>query len=80
MRCLVLLGLAASLLGLAGCSTVEPQWVSAADATYKAVAPEYVQYVRGDESLSSLQKEARLLLVQTWAARISSWKELEGER
>jgi len=79
MRCLALLGLGASLLGLVGCSTVKPQWVSAADATFRAVAPEYVQYVREDEGLSSRQREARLLLVKTWEARINAWKELEGE-
>jgi len=54
------------LVSLTGCNLDR-----AADrATYRAVAPEYLEYVRKDPALDQDQKDRRERTVILWAARI----------
>jgi len=78
MRCLILTGLlGVLLLGGLGCG-VETSWVKASRATYNVVAPAHKKYVEADKELTEAQKKNRLLLLQSWEARIVEWeKEVE---
>ena len=60
------------LLALAGCSTPPDSYVEADRATYNNVAPEYLEYVRNDGSLTTEQKLRRERTVHTWNLRIQS--------
>ena len=54
------------LLALTGCNVHR-----AADrATYRAVAPEYLEYVREDGALSEEQRVSREDTVRLWALRV----------
>ena len=76
MRCIVMSIFGALFLfGAAGC-TVEKTWAQAERATYNVVAPAHRKYVVADKEMTSEQKELRLLLLETWEARI---KEHEKE-
>ena len=69
--------LAAVLLGAltlgSGCK-VNEDWVVASDLTYKAIAPGYLTYLEADAAMDPTQKDAKKLVVQSWAARIEEWK------
>ena len=58
--------------GIAGCSTVSNTYLSADRATYQAVGPEYLNYVRSDSSLSESQKQIRIGTVESWQKRIDA--------
>ena len=57
------------LLGLVGC-TPHAAYVEADRATFDAIAPAYLEYVRGDETLDEEQVDRRSRLVDSWRIRI----------
>ena len=67
------LSLACALI-FQGCS-LQDAYVKADRQTYEVIAPEYLRYVRADESLSDAQKRRREAKVRSWDARTS-----EGEK
>ena len=56
-----------------GCAALRPpaaDYVAADRATYEAVAPEYVAYVRADPGLDAEQRDRRARTLATWDARL----------
>lgn len=60
---------------LSGCAGVPESYRAADRATYEAIAPEFVDYVESDESLSESQKRHRRLTVETWRLRLEEAEE-----
>jgi len=71
--------LALLLISLAGCVDMQEQYVEADRLTYEVVAPYHRAYVEGDPSLSPEQVERRLLLLDSWADRITEAEAALGE-
>lgn len=59
------------MLILGGCAFPTEKYIEADRATYEAVAPEYVEYVKSDAKLDEKAKARRLLTVASWGARIT---------
>lgn len=59
-------------LACASCA-VDEGYRAADGATYRAVAPEYLDYIEDDEALDDEQKQSRRDTVATWRQRIDSW-------
>lgn len=66
-----------SVLALAlcfsGCATtdfIQSDYVEADRATFDAVAPRYLEYVKGDPSLDSEEKARRERTITTWRLRL----------
>jgi hypothetical protein len=57
------------LLSLSAC-TPATAYVEADRATFDAIAPAYLDYLRGDELLDESQVDRRSRLVDTWRIRI----------
>lgn len=68
----------ASILSLvlfsAGCCAttdiIREDYTAADRATYKAIAPKYLEYVEGDSSLDSEERERRARTITTWRLRL----------
>ena len=76
-RVVTLSGCMALLLFGVGCGPKET-WVRAARGTFDKVAPAHRKYVEADKDLTADQKKNRLLLLDTWKARVVEWeKEVE---
>lgn len=60
------------LLALCG-SCVSPD-TAAEQATFDAVAPEYLTYVEADEALTEEQKQLRRDTIETWRRRLEAAK------
>jgi hypothetical protein len=58
------------LSGCAQLSAPTPAFVTADQATYSAIAPEYSAYVAADASLTPEQKQRRVDTVATWNLRL----------
>lgn len=55
------------------CATLDAireDYVAADRATYEALAPKYLEYVQGDDSLDSDEKKRRERTVTTWRLRL----------
>lgn len=55
------------------CATVDlirADYTAADRATYEAVAPKYLEYVAGDDDLTSDEKKRRARTVDTWRLRL----------
>jgi len=63
------------LLLFASCEGPSQSYVIADRATYTAIAPEYVRYVRADPNLTDEQKQRREDTVDTWNRRITAAEE-----
>jgi hypothetical protein len=75
MRRNFLLSLLCSLFGLTfliGCSTAPLDYVAADSATYRAIAPEYLDYVIHDPALSQDEKDSRNDTVELWRTRVEA--------
>ena len=57
-----------------GCSMNE-EYVKADQATFDAIAPEYLKYVGVDQALSQEQRDRRVRTVSTWRLRIDKARE-----
>lgn len=68
----LLLLIPALLLGL-GCS-VQKDYVAADEATYGAVAPDWLKRSDADPTLSQTEKDRRHRLADSWAMRIKANK------
>lgn len=66
--------LCAVLACLVGCGSLQGQYVHADEATYDAMAAEYLQYVADDSELDDDQKARRLDTVNSWRRRIDEAK------
>lgn len=66
--------LCATLL-LAGCGSIAKEYVSADRATFEAIAPEYLEYVKADDKLDEDAKKLREANIDSWEYRI-----LQAER
>lgn len=55
---------------LAGCGSIAKEYVGADRATFEAIAPEYLEYVKADESLDEDAKKLREANVDSWEYRI----------
>jgi len=65
--------LSLALLLSSGCATMEAvreDYVAADRATYDAVAPRYLEYVQGDDSLGPDEKKRRERTINTWRLRL----------
>jgi len=66
--------LSIALLSTAGCCAttdlIHADYTAADRATYDAVAPKYLQYVQGDQSLDSDEKKRRERTISTWKLRL----------
>lgn len=63
--------LLALLLVLAGCGSLQDQYVDADRATYQAIWSEYEAYFEADRALSEEQRKRRRRTGKAWRARIS---------
>ena len=78
MRCLILSGfIAVFLFGAAGCG-VNETYIKGSMAMYKAIAPEYLEYVKADPKKTDEEKARRERTVQAWDAMNKEWAETEG--
>lgn len=57
---------------LASCTAPSSAYALADRDTFNAVAPEYQAYVLADGRLSQLEKDRRLLTVETWRMRLAA--------
>jgi len=55
---------------LASCTAPGSGYVQADLATFEAIAPSYSAYVLADPLLNQPEKDRRLLVVETWRARL----------
>lgn len=55
---------------LVGCRFPKRLQIEADRATYEAIAPEYREYVKTDESLDAEEKARRYRTLDTWEMRI----------
>ena len=60
-----------------GCGSVNQQFVRAMDDTAKAICPEYLKYLRADESLSQESKATRIRTVDLFFSTIEDAKEVD---
>ena len=60
-----LAALAASVLVLGGCSSLDKEFVRSADTFAHEVGEEYLTYVGNDENLNSMQKQIRVNRVRS---------------
>lgn len=62
------------LLMAAGCCSttdlIRKEYTAADRATYEAVAPTYLNYVKGDASLNKDEKKRRERTITTWRLRL----------
>jgi len=63
---------------LCGCSA-PASFVVAERATFRAVAPEYLEYVDADPKLNAKQKQSRRDTVAVWDAGLRAW-ESDGDK
>jgi len=63
------LGCVVALSLVASCSP-PAEYVSADMDTYKAISPEYLNYVQADPGLSMDQKDRRIRTVDAWRIRV----------
>lgn len=63
---------------LCGCAA-PASFVAAERATFKAVAPEYLDYVNADPKLDAGQKQSRRDTVQAWDAGLRAWEDGDGK-
>lgn len=63
------LAVAVIMVGAWGC-TPQAAYIEADRATFEAVAPAFMDYVRGDELLDEDQVDRRQRLVDSWRIRI----------
>lgn len=63
------------VLGVSGCTTPAREYIEADRATFDAIAPEYREYVTGDDVLSEIEKDVRLHTLQSWDERIAAAEE-----
>lgn len=63
-----------SVMFSAGCCAttdiIREDYTAADRATYEAIAPSYLEYVAGDESLDSDEKRRRERTITTWRLRL----------
>lgn len=71
MRLIVLALTVLALLVIGGCADVSTSYVDADRATYRAVAPEYLEYVRDDAALDQAEKQLRYDTIETWRMRLN---------
>lgn len=58
---------------IGGCS-ISKEYVDADAATFAAVTPEYLEYVKSDAKLTQEQKDRRTRTVDSWKIRIERAK------
>lgn len=58
---------------LAGCN-VSKEYVDADAATFAAVSPEYLEYIKADAKLTQEQKDRRNRTVESWKIRLERAK------
>lgn len=71
MRKRTLMALLAAL-ALTGCAQTSSLYLQADRATYDAVAPEYLDYVAADESLSPEDVNTREATITSWRKRVEA--------
>ena len=71
-RTLKILAVAAIAAVLCSCGSMTDSYIAADKATYDAVAPEYLDYVRDDQSLDQAGKDRRRRTIETWEKRIQA--------
>ena len=69
-----------AMASLCSCGSIPDIYVAADRATFDAVAPDYVAYVNGDESLNDDQRRRRLRTIESWDMRITAAEETDEPR
>lgn len=57
---------------VSGCGSLDREYVRADRATFDAIAPEYLDYIREDGDLDAEQKHLRRLNVGAWQQRLEA--------
>ena len=57
-------------LAVSGCASVSESYLDADRATYRAIAPQYRQYVEQDSSLDTESRQRALNTLDSWELRL----------
>ena len=72
---IALVGIIFVLAATCGCANPNASYVKADALTYEAIAPEFLQYVEDDPTLTPLRKKLRKNTIKSWKLRIDKAKE-----